>query len=252
MKWTPGTGAWMPGVRQEPGRGLRLGKLEYRTLDRITHVIVHHTGVGVLARFGRDRLRFGWLDPIDAAVHVYTRIMASSGHYVVGYDGTVVQIVPEDFSAWHAGYGGERRRGVLSEWFARMRFAKRDGKDRPAWLADDRYAWWFNRWWIQCGYTSPCVWFPDLDVNGSSIGIELVSTPGRDPFPDSQLYGGAGGPGLEGLVHRLCREYGVPLDEDHVLMHSDVCPLARTTPGGEPYDPPPAKYTFQGVFGGMN
>jgi hypothetical protein len=85
-------------------------------------------------------------------------------------------------------------------------------------------------------------------VNGRTLGIELVSTPGMEPFSDIQLHGGPLGPGLEGLVRRLAEEYGITVDEDHVLTHSDVCPRSRTTKGGEPWGPPSSKYSFEAIF----
>lgn len=252
MKWTPNEGVWHPGAMRYPGLGLRRGKLEQRTLDEITHIIIHHTGVGVLGRFNRDRQRFGWSLPIQAAIHVYTKIMNSSGHYVIGHEGQVVQCVPDDWAAWHAGYGSERRRSKLAEWYARVKFTAKKGK-RPAWVCrrDGRFDWWDVRWRVRGApdvrgeivkVSSPAEWFPDLDVNRRSIGIELLSTPGREPFTELQIQS------LRQLVTDLCREYGIPLDNHHVLTHSDVCPLSRTTKGGEPWDPPPAKYTFKVVF----
>ncbi len=248
-KWKPGEGVWAPGARKAPGLGLRKGVLNLRTLDTISHIIVHHTGVGVLGRFKRDRDRFNWNAPMDAAEHVYTRIMKASGHYLIGYLGEVIQCVPDDFSAWHAGYGSKRRRGRLAEYFARLRFMRKQGTKLPRWLTSDRYRWWFEKWYLTKQYPSPTVWFPTLDVNGQSIGIELLSTPGKEPFPKTQIQGGPSGPGLVGLVTHLCGEYAIPLDEDHVLTHSDACPLSRTTKSGKPWDPPPEKYDFGSVFG---
>lgn len=242
-RWEPGSGVWCPGVVRAPGLGLRRGKLKQRTLDRIERVIVHHTGVGILSRFLRQRERFGWSDPLEAAVHVYARIMNASGHYVVGYDGAVVQCVGEDRAAWHAGYGKARRRARMVEIFARMRFDRRRPDGRPRWLSwhAGRYDWWAEKWYESFGIASPVGWFPDLDVNGRSIGIELVSHKGAGPFPDEQLRGGPGGPGLAGLLRRCHEQYGVPLHHMYVLTHSDAVPTARTTKKGWPYDPPPYK-----------
>jgi len=256
MKWKKNSdgslpGAWLPGVAHSPGLGLRRGKLAFRTVDQITRFVVHHTGVGVLKRFKRDKHRFGWGSPTDAAVHVYTRIMNAAGHYVVGYQGEVVQIVPDDFAAWHAGYGSQRRSSRMADKFTRLWYDRRDSRKEPRWFAWNkrRYEWWQDRWYNTKGYTSPTAWFPKLRVNDHSLGIELVSTPGHEPFPHSQLYGGPLGPGLVGLVERLSSEYAISVDKDHVLTHSDVVPLARTTKSGRPWDPPPEKYSFQEVFG---
>jgi len=245
MKWKDGEGIWDPEAAIHPGLGLRKGKLEIRSLESIKRIIVHHTGVGILGRFARDKDRFGWYSPNQAAIHVYTRIMAACGHYSIGWKGEIVQYVPDNWTAWHAGYGKARRRRRLAEWFDRMRYRKRLEADVPAWLVrkDGRFDWWLKRWWATRRIPSPTFWFPDLDVNGGTIGIELVSTPGKEPFRPLQLRA------LRTLLARLSNRHQVPLDEDHALTHSDVCPLSRTTKGGVPWDPPPAKYSFSMLFG---
>jgi len=227
-----------------PSRGFRLGKYEKRSIEQIERVIIHHTGVGILGRFKRDKDRFGWTIPIQAAIHAYTRIMASSGHYVIGHEGQVVQFVPENYSAWHAGYGGRRRRSRLGEWFAKTKYTRKLGK-RPRWVCrrDGRFDWWDVRWRLRQGITSPLAWFPDLDTNGHTIGIELLSTPRHEPFTSIQLRS------LRTLVVDICMDYGIPIDNHHILTHSDANPLARTTRRGVPYDPPASKYSFQAVFG---
>lgn len=245
MKWD-NNGPWNPDASVNPGLGLRQGKLARREPEAIRSIIVHHTGIGILGRFARDKQRFGWHDPIQAATHVYTRIMSASGHYVIGHHGELVQYVPECWSAWHAGYGSQRRRSNLSAWFDRIKYSRKDKTDKPIWLCNDRFAWWDLRWYQRRGIPSPVRWYPTLDVNGSSIGIELLSTPGRDLFPDEQIST------LRKLVYRIGLIYSIPIDEDHILTHSDVCPLARTTPDGIPWDPPPTKYTFWAVFGKPN
>jgi hypothetical protein len=234
----------MSDVIRQPGLGLRKGKLSRRVRSDIQRIIIHHTGVGVLSRYLKQRDRYGWNDPIDAAVHVYTRIMSSSGHYVIGYAGEIVQHVPDDWSAWHAGYGNQRKRSRRAEWFATWKYSRKDKANKPLWLVrkDRRFDWWANKWWYEHGYQSPCEWFPSLDVNRHTIGIELLSTPLKTPFPAPQIQS------LKMLVQDLCSEYGIPCDRDHVLTHSDVCPLARTTTTGKPYDPPPAKLEIKTIL----
>lgn len=253
MKWDNNSGVWHPGAIRLPCRGLKRGKYEQRGLDEIKRIIIHHTGSGILGRFKRDRERFDWKNPIEAAIHVYTKIMDSSGHYVIGHEGQVIQHCPDNWSAWHAGYGSKRRRSRLAEWFARVKYTRKKGT-RPRWVCrrDGKYDWWDLRWRIRgaetAGHwkrvTSPVAWFPDLDVNGQTIGLELLSTSG--PFTEIQI------DSLRQLVGDLCTEYGIPLDAHHILTHSDAVPTARTSKRGFPYDPPATKYTFNRVFGGHN
>lgn len=251
MKWDRGAGLWLPDVRREPSLGLRKGKYERRLLTEIERIVIHHTGVGVLGRFQREKDRRGWKQPIESAIHIYTRIMCSSGHYVVDYDGSIIQCVPDDYCAWQAGYGGERRRKRLIDWYRKLRFNRRVPNGTPRWFSwrRGRYRWWADKWHVPYGLDSPVDWFPTLDVNRETIGIELLSVPGRDPFPGSQIHGGKGGIGLTGLVQVLANSYGIPIDRMHILTHSDAVPTARTTKSGQPYDPPPSKLSLEDVFG---
>lgn len=237
MKWDQ-KGPWNPEAVIHPGLGLRKGKLDRREPYDIQRVIVHHTGVGILGRFARDKQRFGWHDPVQAATHVYTRIMSSSGHYVIGHHGELIQYVPESWTAWHAGYGNKRKRSLRASWFDRWKYSRKDAADKPLWLCNERFAWWDLRWYKRRGICSPTHWFPELDVNRHTIGIELLSTPGKAPFHPEQLAA------LRKLIDRLRLIYQIPVDEDHILTHSDACPLARTTKSGIPYDPPPDKWSF--------
>lgn len=260
MEWPKDSGHWLPDVRREPGRGLRNSKLAQRAMKDVTRIIIHHTGVGVLNRFKRQRDRFGWEDPLEAAVHVYARIMNSSGHFVIGYHGEVVQTVPMDWSAWHAGYGGARKRSRMMDFFLKKRYARQgpspdfplSGIPRiePRWFywSKGRYKWWRKKWYVLHGYESPMEWFPELDVNRHTIGFELLAVPGNEQYSQEQLYGGEKGMGLVRAVQEVAKRFEIPIDRDHILTHSDVCPLSRTTRSGRPWDPPPEKYSFEKVF----
>ena len=69
-------------------------------------------------------------------------------------------------------------------------------------------------------------WSGRRDINGASIGIELVN-PGHEfgyrPFPDAQMAA------LEALARDILRRHPVPAR--HVLAHSDVAPQRKTDPG---------------------
>lgn len=57
-------------------------------------ICVHQTGRGVLKSS---------YDPVDRAVQIYTRQGAPFAHYVIGGEGRIVQVAPDDSVAWHAG-----------------------------------------------------------------------------------------------------------------------------------------------------
>lgn len=83
-------------------------------------------------------------------------------------------------------------------------------------VPEDRRAW-------HAGVAS---WAGDSDVNGRSLGIELVN-PGHEfgyrDFPEPQMES------LLALAGELCRRHPIPAHR--VLGHSDVAPLRKEDPG---------------------
>ena len=69
-------------------------------------------------------------------------------------------------------------------------------------------------------------WAGNSDVNGYSIGIELVN-PGHEfgyrPFPEEQMHS------LETLVRYLLNRHSIPAQK--ILGHSDVAPSRKRDPG---------------------
>jgi N-acetylmuramoyl-L-alanine amidase len=69
-------------------------------------------------------------------------------------------------------------------------------------------------------------WRGEADVNGRSIGIELVN-PGHEfgyrDFPDAQMAA------LEKLAAAILERYPIP--PRHVVGHADVAPVRKTDPG---------------------
>ena len=126
----------------------------------VTMVVLHYTGMQS-AEEAIERL----CDP-DAGV---------SAHYVIGEDGTVIQLVDESKRAWHAGKS---------------------------------------------------FWRGVTDVNGASVGIELVN-PGHEfgyrPFPDAQMEA------LLPLLHAIVKRYKMPFA--NIVGHSDVAPARKEDPG---------------------
>lgn len=59
---------------------------------RVDTIVLHHTVTSSDERGTRGAV--GWLSAADSK---------ASAHYVVGYDGKVYRLVPEDRTAWHAG-----------------------------------------------------------------------------------------------------------------------------------------------------
>lgn len=219
------------------GLGYRSGDLELREAPPVA-VIIHTTGAGIPARFLREGQRRGDRTPFDTANRVYTRIMRSSAHYVVGQVGECTQTVPEDHVAWHVG-SGKSAPYFRSSWVPRWRRAE--------------YEWWRSRW---RGLTSP----RDLAggdlyratpgsssrlyrrgaVNPNTIGIEVVP-----PLDDVRGEWSADAwRTLVALVLDICARHGIPVERTHIITHSDAHPLARTR-RGVGWDVGPGQWSWQ-------
>jgi N-acetylmuramoyl-L-alanine amidase len=83
-------------------------------------------------------------------------------------------------------------------------------------VAEERRAW----------HAGLSCWAGRRDINGASIGIELVN-PGHEwgyrPFPEAQMAA------LETLARGILARHPIPAR--HVLAHSDVAPQRKTDPG---------------------
>ena len=83
-------------------------------------------------------------------------------------------------------------------------------------VAEERRAW----------HAGVSFWAGEANVNGRSIGIELVN-PGHEfgyvPFPEPQIAA------LIELAHGILARHAIPAR--HVLGHSDVAPSRKTDPG---------------------
>ena len=69
-------------------------------------------------------------------------------------------------------------------------------------------------------------WRGKANVNGASIGIELVNpghTCGYRPFPDAQI------DALVPLLHRIVGDYDIP--RANIVGHSDIAPQRKLDPG---------------------
>jgi N-acetylmuramoyl-L-alanine amidase len=91
----------------------------------------------------------------------------------------------------------------------------RDGRVY-AHVAEDRRAW----------HAGVSYWAGETDVNGRSVGIELVNPGhefGYEPFPDSQIES------LIDLASAILKRH--PIRPARVVGHSDVAPARKTDPG---------------------
>lgn len=110
-----------------------------------------------------------------------------SAHYLIGRDGTIVQMVREADTAWHAG---------------------------------------------TCPIDSDpdeCEWPQSRVLNANSIGIEHAGHTDDPDYPTEAMYRASAA-----LVRRLAAAYGIPLDRQHIVGHSEIKPT-KPDPG-PPWD----------------
>src|SRR5262245_8329513 len=81
-------------------------KHDARTAE-VYGVAVHTTGSGVV-----EKARAKGIDPLERAIQAYTEDEYFA-HYVVGWDGTVVQIADENVKALHIGFAPAQRASFL-------------------------------------------------------------------------------------------------------------------------------------------
>lgn len=207
-----------------PGFGYRGGKLRKRQSAPVA-IVVHTTGVGPVTRFEDvgQRATHKWRCPGDAAGWIYGTIMEFSGHYVIdGANGQLLQIVPEDVIAEHVG-------GHNSHLYDTVHWQTPETK------------WWPMRWPARRTPKSLAdgkLWTAG-SVNANTIGIEVAP---RADAPRG-AWSDAAWAKLVALVREIGERYGIPVDAEHVLTHSDADPRSRSTAGGAPWDAGPEQWS---------
>ena len=117
-------------------------------------------------------------------------------HYVIARDGTIHCYIPEDRTAWHAGYG--------------------------EWLGEEKYKNNLNRYSIGI----------ELAGMGTQEEMSLYLTkkqyealkPEWIGYTDEQYAA------LAGLVADICKRHEIPLDRDHIIGHDEFSPK-KNDPG---------------------
>lgn len=119
--------------------------------EPVTHLVVHMTGSSIVAR-AVDNGR----DPFEECKRYYTE-KATSSHYLLGYDGRILQQTDEHLRVGHVGVSGAERRAYLDgDWL----------DDFP----DDLVALWREHW---PGYKTPQHLFAARSINDCSVGVEM-------------------------------------------------------------------------------
>lgn len=238
--------ARLAGLIVAPSRGFKENVYLERP-DPPTCIVIHTTGSGPLRRFAnaRERTRFGYETPFDAALRIYGSLMKEGPHYVYGAAGERAQVCPESLAAWHVGSLGS---GVYS-------------KPNGGWAdKGGQHDWWFERWGA-LGLTSPfelaggTAWearngksfrmavrtgFAKASCNDNAVGKEVVPDIQRPRGPWSNKCWESLAEGVLECAGRL----NIPLSPLHIFTHSDGHPVARSS-NGAAWDTAPACWSWK-------
>lgn len=178
---------------------------------------VHQTGSGITGAAAA-----AGVPALEYAVAHYSTPGENFAHYVVDYDGAIVQIADERERAWHVGLSAEERRLYLSGEWERM---------LPKKLVD----LWKRRW---PAYSSPAHLFPGTSPNNVYCGVELLplepKPAGFEPMFPGARHTLAQHQAVAMLAADLGDRRGLPRGwhrTGRLVGHEDLEPLARSTRG---------------------
>lgn len=198
---------------------------------------VHTTGSGITSRF-RDREGRAPTEreALDEYADHYLRAPRDGGYpnYLIGTDGTLAQIVPDDEVANHVG-GRQRQKYLSGTWTLPGLCPSCRDRNLPDAAHLAAVSAWRERW---RGYASPAHLYPDASANDAYIGVELVPIIGvsgataagpHETFTDAQYSA------LASLLVDLAVDHGWPddwRDTSRLLGHEDVGILDRHDSAG--------------------
>lgn len=170
---------------------------------------VHTTGRGLPAK-----ARALGIEPMGLAIDTYCTpgLATTFPHYVIGHDGTLVQIADDRERARHAGVDKAERAAYLDGTWIR--------KLNPA--AVQR---WRDKW---PGVKSPSHLYPSKSPNEDYLGVELI--PLNSQGDNGTLFTPAQYIALAELIDDIQDRYGQTLKS--LVGHEDLEPLTRWNSGG--------------------
>lgn len=194
-------------------------KVAKRAKAQAYGIVVHTTGSGVPSRAEQRKE-----DPLTTAVRIYCTpdytdpktgktAFTNFAHYVIAYDGRIVQIADELIRARHVGFAEERPFYLDGSWKQKV-----SAKTLALWTA---------KW---AGWESPAHLFPGNSVNEVYLGIELIPLLKRDP--NGTLYTDAQYKALGALIKDIAGRHGFEAKGARLVGHEDVNPIDRSNAGG--------------------
>jgi N-acetyl-anhydromuramyl-L-alanine amidase AmpD len=183
--------------------------VDNRENPRAFGVMFHTTGRGVL-----DRAKEWGLSPLKAAEQIYTRKGASFAHYILGQDGTLLQVADELEHAAHTGIPRAQREQYMSGAWTQAVKATTLQK-------------WQKRW---PGFKSPSHLYPTTSPNSCYIGVEFIPDNNAE-FSAAQYAASAALVVDIATRHKFLAEMRNKLLENlaspRLVGHEDIEPLER-------------------------
>lgn len=192
-------------------------------LDRgkVWGLMIHTTGSGIVEQALKHNA-----DVLDWCVSYYMKPESYSPGYVIGYDGTIVQISSDLDITYHCGLASADRKILLS----------RDWRNK---LAKPFVESWDN-WWGP-NYTAPGQLYPSKSPNSDYIGVEVPPLPAGERPTDwtaNTRYTLAQHDACVKLFHDIAARHSIPkyskgrFDRRRLLGHEDVNPITRSNSKG--------------------
>jgi N-acetyl-anhydromuramyl-L-alanine amidase AmpD len=180
-------------------------------------VAVHQTGSSTV----EAALKAG-ANPLEYLADYYLKPDSYSAHYVIGWDGEIVQVVPDDEKAEHIGFLPVDRQAFLDgSWVTHL----------PASVV----ALWRAKW---PAFKSPAHLFPGPSPNNVFVGMELipiVDGAGVQPLEPGMLFTQEQHDAAVELAADIAARAQLPTGwqlGNRLLCHEDVNPLQRTNSHG--------------------
>lgn len=176
-------------------------------------IVLHTTGSSIVEQAQKLKV-----DPLEHVVAYYTRPEAYSAHYVIGHDGTTIQISDEKDKCLHVGLSAEERTSYLDGSWAKK-------------VSKATYRLWQAQWGSR--YKSPSHLYPGPSVNNVYVGIEML--PLLKPTIEGVLFTERQHRAAASLAKDIAQRWGFPKgwqEGPRLLGHEDVQPLTRSNAGG--------------------
>lgn len=180
-------------------------------------VVVHTTGRGIV-----DKALAKGADPLYYAASYYLDPKPYGAHYVIGWDGTILQLADDHEKMWHVGLNKKERKAFLNgNWESTV---------SPKFLKH-----WKAKWRSQ--YKSPSHLYPGKSINNVYVGIETVplvfpNPDGAVPYvPEYGLFTTEQHKSIAKLSSDIAQRWKFPNGWERTgrfVGHEDVNPLRRS------------------------